>query len=355
MRSGDAVRRRRGPLAAIVIVAIAGGAIGLSAVRPQAPPQPAPPSPAGSPGQAASRWTTKADMPTPRLGAVAVEQGGSIFVIGGIPRSGKDEGSIPDSRAVEQYDPSRDRWTQHARAPLDAKGAVSVGNRLLVIGKSDVYELDPATDAWRPRAPMPAERTGFAVAAVAGKIVVIGGMVPDATRPWGWSNTGTVDEFDPAKNAWRSRAAMMTPRHQMAVAVVGPRVHVFGGAATYFDDMDRDIDRLEVYDAAADRWLVGPRMPRPLAYFSAFEAAGRLLTFPGSGAQVGLQEYEHGTLRWRLVEDPPPTARWRYAAAMSGGRVYLFGGVPRGAGADALRTTEEYRLPANPPAPDDRR
>ncbi len=101
--------------------------------------------------------------------------------------------------------------------------------------------------------------------------------------------------------------------------------------------------------------LQGQGMPRPLAYFSAFEAAGKVMTFPGSGAQVGLQEYEPGTLRWRLVEDPPPTARWRYAAAMSGGRVYLFGGVPRGAGVDALRTTEEYRVPANPPAPDDRR
>ena len=135
----------------------------------------------------------------------------------------------------------------------------------------------------------------------------------------------------------------------MAVTSVGNRVYVMGGAATHHDDMDRDIDRVEVYNGEADRWSVGPRMPRGLAYLAAFESSGSIITFPGSNPQVALQVYEPGVVRWRLVEIPPPTTRWRYTAALAGGRVYLFGGVPRGNAADALHTAEEYPVRRSTP------
>ena len=329
---------RRGAMtfSASVVAILVTGAIGGAALRSQAP------STAGQPGQTGGRWAPKADMPTPRLAAVAVECGGSIFVIGGIGRSGGNEAATPDTRAVEEYDPIHDAWRKHTPAPVAALGAVPLGKNILVVAKGASYQFNPTSDAWTRRAAMPTERTAFGVVTVGQRVLVIGGMVPDTSRPWGWRNSATVDEYDPKANTWRSRAAMMTPRHQMAVTSVGNRVYVMGGAATHHDDMDRDVDRVEVYDGEADRWSVGPRMPRGLAYFAAFESSGSIITFPGSNPQVALQVYEPGVPRWRLVEIPPPTTRWRYAAAMAGGRVYLFGGVPRGNAADALRTTEEY-------------
>jgi len=309
-------------------------------------------SPSAPSAQARGRWTPRAPLPTPRLDAVAVENGGSIFVIGGIARSGGDERMTPDLRAVEEYNPVGDRWRQHKPAPFRALGAASIGNRIFVLGRRDLYEYDPARDEWRARAAMPTERGGFGVIAAGQRLLVIGGMVTDASRQWGWRNSAIVEEYDPSTDAWRSRAPMMTPRHRMAVTAIGNRVYVIGGAATHADDLDRDVDRVEVYDADGDRWSVAPRMPRGLAYFDGFVCGGRIVTLPGSSPQVGLQEYEPGTLRWRLVDDSaPPTARWRYAAAMAGGRVYIFGGVPRGAAADALGTTEAYDPQAEATAP----
>jgi N-acetylneuraminic acid mutarotase len=338
-------RRCAMTFSASVAAMLVTGAMGGHAVSSQAP------STAGQPGQTGGRWTPKADMPTPRLAAVAAEVGGSIFVIGGISKSGGNEAATPDTRAVEEYDPIRDAWRKHNPAPVAALGAVSLGKNILVIAKGASYEFDPTSDAWTRRAAMPTERTGFGVVRVGQRVLVVGGMVPDTSRQWGWRNSATVEEYDPKANTWRPRAAMMTPRHQVAVTTVGNRVYVIGGAATHHDDMDRDVDRVEVYDVEADRWSVAPRMPRGLAYFAAFESTGGILTFPGSNPQVALQAYEPGVLRWRLVETPPPTTRWRYAAAMAGGRVYLFGGVPRGGAADALPTTEEYSPQVDAAAP----
>jgi N-acetylneuraminic acid mutarotase len=281
-------------------------------------------------------------MPTPRLDAVAVEHGGSIYVIGGIGKRGGGD-AAPDIRAVEEYDPATDRWRKRQPAPLRPEAAVSVGERIFVLGRTAMFEFTPSRDEWRARAALPAERQAFGVAVVGQRVLVIGGSVPDKSRQWGWSNTASVEEYDPKKDAWRSRAPMMTPRHQAAVASIGSRVYVMGGAATFADDLDRDIDRVEIYDADADRWSVGPRMPGAMAYFAAFASGGRIVTLPGSNPRVALQEYDPGALRWRLLDDSaPPTSRWRCATAMAGGRVFVFGGAPRGPAAEALDTTEEW-------------
>src|SRR5207244_10838887 len=81
---------------------------------------------------------------------------------------------------------------------------------------------DPATDGWRELAPMPTPRGGGVAAVVGGKIYVIGGAgpTPDASAPTirprqPQRSLGTVEEYDPATNKWRSRAPMPPPGKHM--------------------------------------------------------------------------------------------------------------------------------------------
>ncbi len=136
--------RLRLRLCACGVAALVSGATGTQADMPQQSPAPA------QPGQPSGRWTPRAAMPTPRLDAVAVAHGGSIYVIGGIGRSGGGDGT-PDIRAVEEYDPVTDRWRKRQPAPLRAHAAVSVGNRVFVLGRTALFEFNPARDEWRAR------------------------------------------------------------------------------------------------------------------------------------------------------------------------------------------------------------
>ncbi len=324
-------------------------ALSLSAETPQTQP-----APASAAAPATSRWQRKAEMPTARLRAVAVAVGARVFVIGGYTQTG-ETAQEPETRAVEAYDTAADHWTAHDPAPLAAYGAAVVGEKVFAFGKPDCYELDPSTQVWRRRAAMPTARDAFGTAVVGGKIYVIGGIVPDPKRKWGWGNTDVVEEYDPQTDSWRTRAPMFTPRHQPAVAVVTDKVHVIAGAVSFPDDYDRDGDRVEVYDPASDRWTITASTPMPIAYFTAFEAKGRILTMPGSNPRGQILEYEPSRLRWRALDEPVPTSRWQTAAAMVDGKIYVFGGIERRPGAWSGRTglavTEVYTPaePSNPP------
>ena len=73
-------------------------------------------------------------------------------------------------------------------------------------------EYDPATDRWRLRAPLPQGRDNLGVAAVNGKIYVFGGFVAPATTaiPLGaaWEPIADAWEFTPATDSWKPLAPL---------------------------------------------------------------------------------------------------------------------------------------------------
>ena len=78
------------------------------------------------------------------------------------------------------------------------------------VDTNEVY--DPATNTWETRQTMPTARNHAFVGVVNNKIYVIGGRVGNAfiTRA---SNTGIVEEYDPATDQWGAlKASMPNPR-----------------------------------------------------------------------------------------------------------------------------------------------
>src|SRR4029077_5339702 len=92
-----------------------------------------------------------------------------------------------------------------------------------------VEEYDPATNTWRTRSSMPTPRNHAIAGAVNGKIYVIGGGVGGAVITAGSSNIDVVEEYDPATDAWGSaRARMPSARSAMASGVYAGRIYVTG-------------------------------------------------------------------------------------------------------------------------------
>src|SRR5207245_11365597 len=78
---------------------------------------------------------------------------------------------------------------------------------------STVEEYDPATNVWTAGAAMPTPRAGMGVAAVGGRVYVLGG--------YNGGYLDTVEELDPATGAWATRTPMSTVRQGLAAALGG--------------------------------------------------------------------------------------------------------------------------------------
>ena len=208
---------------------------------------------------AADAWKALAPMPTKRGSPVAAVVGGKIYVIGGAStHPGSTEPAVHPAR------PHRSLAT--------------------------VEEYDPATNTWRARSPMPTARNHAAVGASGGKIYVIGGRLGAAFITIASNNTDIVEEYDPATDSWGTiRARMPSARSSVAWGVHGGRIYVAGGE--YQDDrMMAAFRALEAYDPAADRWTVLPRMPIPRHGLAGAVVGNRLHLVTGVIQSAGIRE-----------------------------------------------------------------
>jgi len=179
-------------------------------------------------------WSTVAALPQPRGALALVELDGRLYASGG---SGPVE-SVSDHAA---YDPDANMWTPLAPLPSPARNhlaAVALDGFVYVVGgrrdgggninSAQLDRYDPDTNSWEPLASMPTARSGHAAAAIAGRIVVMGGEVNAANPP---NNVFVeVEVYSPGTNTWVSLDPMADPRHGIGAATVGDLIYVPGGA-----------------------------------------------------------------------------------------------------------------------------
>ncbi len=234
---------------------------------------------------AANTWAQKKSMALPSHHVAFASLNNKIYAFGGfkLPDSGPAAWE-PVNNAWE-YDPAADSWKALAPMPTKrgAAGAAVVNGKIYVIGGAGVMpgssetsihparrhmvywhneEYDPATDTWRARAPLPTPRNHHAVAAVDGKVYVIGGRIGAAFITSG-SNTDVVEAYDPGNDSWsRPLDRMPTPRSAVGAGVHNNRIYVAGG-----EGQDRRMlgafRAVEAYDPAKNRWYIMPSMPNP--------------------------------------------------------------------------------------------
>jgi N-acetylneuraminic acid mutarotase len=214
------------------------------------------------------------------------ELNGKIYLFGGFVKPEKGPSAwVPINNAWE-YDPANDSWK--ALAPLPTKrgaaAAAVVGGKIYVIGGASVHPgskeaavhparphrsvdaneaYDPATDTWEARQTMPTARNHAFIGVVNNKIYVIGGRVGAAfiTRA---SNTGIVEEYDPATDQWGPlKASMPNPRSAGASGTYKGRIYTAGGEERSTGPWQRTFRAVEAFDPATNRWTVLPDMSFP--------------------------------------------------------------------------------------------
>src|SRR5258705_11500137 len=200
---------------------------------------------------AQGKWTKLAAFPEPAEELLGASAGGKMYVFCGLAPGWKPIGM------VYEYDPAGDKWTKKKPMPLashhvsftEYKGKIYAFGGF-VLPKSgpaawvpidNAWEYDPATDNRKALAPLPTRRGSPVAVTVADKMYVIGGATTlrgstavHPARPH--YSVGAVEEYDPAANTWRARAAIPTPRNHPTPGVGNPNVYGIrgrpGGALT---------------------------------------------------------------------------------------------------------------------------
>ncbi len=190
-----------------------------------------------------------------------------------------------------------------------------------------------ATGIWSARAPMPTPRSNASSAVLDGKIIVVGGLigpVDDDAAP-----CSAVESFDPAANAWTRLAPLPFPRVRPAVAAVGGRLIVIGGRR---DDLDTPV--IAAYDPKADRWSEIGTTPFPARHAAGVTLDGKVLVAGGFQALRKNAEDKKGVIidAFYAVDPvtgsctplaPLPEPRASHALVVANGLVHALGGMNR--------------------------
>ena len=293
---------------------------------------------------AGGTWSTHAPLslgPRQEMGVAALA--GQVFVVGGFDASGQPVAT------VESYDPTTDRWTPRASlpAPLHHVNLAALNGKLYLVGglsgssftaSGTTLVYDPALDSWSPLTSMPGgtERGASGVASLDGRIVVAGGLrgvsVTDASV------------FDPQANTWAPLQPLAVARDHLAAATVGGRVYAVTGRANGVLKA-----ALEVLDATNGTWSRRADIPTARGGVAAAELSGRLVVLGGEGNRADpagvfheTESYDPASDSWR-TDTPMRTGRHGIGAAVLGNRLFVPGGASReGFGAVAVNESFSY-------------
>jgi len=185
-------------------------------------------------------WTTKSNMITLRMACSSSEVNGIIYVIGG---SEYPHFSLRGLSTNEAYDPATDSWTTKSDMPTPRvhHSTCALNGKIYVFGGAQgwenplalVEEYDPINDTWTKKEDMPTPRLLASACAIDEKIYVIGGArtVWDSYMP-----LKTVERYDPIFNTWLSREDMPQDMPELRVchssSVFKKKIYVFGGSKT---------------------------------------------------------------------------------------------------------------------------
>jgi hypothetical protein len=202
------------------------------------------------------------------------------------------------------------------------------------------------TITWTAKAPMPTARTWLTAAVFNGQIYTFGGLTST-------TELDVVERYDPVSNTWESRAPMPTARYGAAAVTLGDKIYVLGGV----NASNQIVKTVEVYDPASNTWAPAADMPTARGRLAAVAGPdGKIYAIGGStgstmdltGYSAAVEVFTPANGAWAAVA-PLNTPRVGLAAAVSGGKVYAFGGYgkPPGYTARYLVTVEAYDLAGN--------
>ena len=174
---------------------------------------------------------------------------------------------------------------------------------------------------WISVPPLNIPRQEVGVAAVEGRVYVIGGIGTDQ------QGSKVVEIFDTRTGQWRSGPSLPIPMHHPNVAAIGSKIYVAGG---FSDPGFTPVPQTLELDIDTEAWTRKPDLRRARAAGAAVEYGGRLYVFGGDAGDRSVSDasvYDPSTNQWTELA-PMPTPRNHMGAAVLRGRIYVVGGRP---------------------------
>lgn len=214
--------------------------------------------------------------------------------------------------------PMNEARQEVAVAALNGKIYVIGGIRRNASTADTVEAYDPVTNTWQFVAPLPMPVHHTAAASVNGKLYVIGGLSGLQFSP----TPGTF-EYDPEENVWRPKQPLPRSRGALAVAVIAGKIYAAGGSPA---SRERDF---AVYDPVSNNWTMLPNMPTPRNHLAAGAIGKKFYAVGGrTGGNLTLNVVEIFDTETNTWTTGPslPTGRSGIAAAVVNNVLYVFGG-----------------------------
>jgi len=220
-------------------------------------------------------------------------------------------------------------------SPRAFAGAAVAGGKIYVAGGRDstatdngilnvLEEYDPAQagGTWTAKAPMPSKRYGFAMASVGDKIYVLGGASKSALE-------STVLEYDPSANTWSQKAPLTTARYFNSATVVSGKIYVIGG----YDANGNPLASVEVYDPVANSSSSRSPLPTARGDLAVTAISSTILVAGGNPNTINqfsptadTYEFDTSGNAWQ-AKTPMLQARAEAGAAAIGGFAFICGGT----------------------------
>jgi N-acetylneuraminic acid mutarotase len=287
------------------------------------------------------RWVKLPAGALRRTEVVAARVGRSIYAIGGFTPE------PASTAAVERYDVERRRWRRVRPLPIAVNHAAATGHagHVYVMGgytaraglegqTARLYRYSPGRDRWARLPDAPVARGAHAMAAVGGKLYVVGGVEPRGV-------TTRLDVYDIARRRWSRGPDMEVAREHLGAAALGRSVYVLAGRTAA-----GNLTAAERFDTRSRAWERLPEMDRDRGGNSAAAAGGRVVVFggeEGAGTIREVEAFDPRTRRWTRLADMP-TPRHGLGAVGLGNSVFAVQGGPQ-PGFAFSAALEELRLP----------
>ncbi|MBI2907921.1 MAG: kelch-like protein [Chloroflexi bacterium] len=299
---------------------------------------------------AAPVWETRAPLPEPNSEFTVAQLGSKLYVLGGYPST---RITVP---TVQAYDAREDRWELAAPLPLPLNHGMAasvdgkiyhIGGQMTAAGGEEagfldaVFEYNPATNAWASRAPMPTKRSSGAAVVVNGKIYVAGGRPPHGNE---------FAVYDPREDTWQTLPDLPTPRNHIAADAIHGKVYVVGGR--FGGGFQSEVtDVLEVFDPATNTWTSRAPMPTKRGGVNGIAANGCLYVWGGEGQNedhpLGVfaehEVYNPVTDTWRSLSPMPVPVHGVTGAAFIDGWVHVPGGGTAYGGSSGSTINQVFR------------
>jgi N-acetylneuraminic acid mutarotase len=266
-------------------------------------------------------WLPLAPLSLPRQETGAATIGGEVYVVGGLLAGNP----LHATASVEIYDIASDEWRFGVNLPvaLDHMAVAAVGGRLFVIGgysadfqpRDTVWIFDPADSSWSPGEPVPSARGGAWAVTHAGRVFLFGGVDP------GGAVTRTTFIYDPVADDWSQGMDMPTAREHLNAVAAGNFIYVIGGRAGASTGAN------ERYDPAANQWATMAPMPTPRSAVAAAALGGMIYA---TGGEVPMlfavnEAYDIAHNTWSTAT-PMAVPRHGVSAVSLGDRLFAPGG-----------------------------